>query len=524
MLLSDLMCAVGEGLLQRRGSDVVNPDLSEVLLDDGATSIGPEQIVLATRPGAEQRLVERAAEAGCRAVVVPSTVQVDAADSVAVLMSDVAWTQLFVLIRTMLLASHDEASTDTGPGSVHGLADAVAVMVGGSVVLYDRAHRVIAYSVQGHEIDHVRRDAILGRRTPDQWIRRFTIDHTAYQTYSEPGRVVRVAEYSDLRTRLRVAVHAGHDVIGEISVAEGAKPFSPHAEEALQRAARLAVPVMLRHRHAQEVEQMSRERTVRALLDDGVLPTQHEGSFPAGGFFVIGFDLKRDPEGPGTLPDHLVAERFVHFLSLHLADIDTASLVARLDDAYWALIPAANTSTERIVTSADRALSQLAGMGVNANAAIGAAEAEERAPATRHIVEDLLGVAASSQTTGRVLTPESSWAELVLVAAGRGLAQSDSTPHGPLQVLSAHDAQHGTEFVATLAIFLHEFGSVSAASARLYLHPNTLRHRMQRIAEVSGLDLDDADQRLAASLLVRGVWDQTVRRERTRACQRPAGT
>lgn len=60
--------------------------------------------------------------------------------------SDVLWTQLFVLIRTMLLASHDEASGERGPGSVHGLADAVAVMVGAAVVLYDRAHKVIAYS------------------------------------------------------------------------------------------------------------------------------------------------------------------------------------------------------------------------------------------------------------------------------------------------------------------------------------------------------------------------------------------
>lgn len=505
MRLSDLVSAVGDGLLQCRGLNTSDPDLSEVVLDDGETSLGVGQIVLATRPGYEQDLLQRAASAGCEAIVVPSAVEADPSGEVTVLESEVAWTQLFVLLRTMLLASHDEASTDSGPGSVHGLADAVAVMVGGSVVLYDRAHQVIAYSVQGHEIDHVRRDTILGRRTPDQWIRRFKVDRTAYQTYSEPGRVVRVVEYFGLHTRLRVAVHAGRDVIGEISVAEGAKPLPPHAEEALQRAARLAVPVMLRHRHAQDAEQLSRERTFRSLLQDGVLPAQYNSPFPQDGYLVAGFDVRHEPQGPGTVPDHVASERFVHFLSLHLAGIHASSQVARLDGIYWALVPTQSGTSERLVSSAARALHQLTSMGVNANAAVGGAgESADHIPAIAKIVGDLLSVASSSATTGRVLDPESNWAELTLVAAQRALSRS-ALPHGPLQALWDHDVKHDTEFIKTLATFLEDFGSISAASARLYLHPNTLRHRIQRIGEISGLDLGDPDQRLAAGLLVRYV-------------------
>ena len=509
MLLSELLRAIGESPLRARGPLDLDPALSEVLLDDGVTAIGPGQIVLAVRPGAEQDLVDRAAQAECQAVVVPSASAVKVPAAVVVLDSDVAWTQLFVLLRTMLLGSHDEASEGGEPTSVHGLADAVAVMVGGSVVLYDRAHRVLAYSVQGHDIDQVRRDAILGRRTPDQWVRRFTVDRTAYQTYAEPGRVVRVADYKGLHTRLRVAVHTGNEVIGEISVAEGGTPFPPHAEEALQRAARLAVPVMLRHRRAQDVERTSRERTVRALLREGTLPpSTHPGDLPsvARELFVVGFALERASEEPGALPDGLASERFVHFLSLHLSTIDPASLVAALGGVYWAIVPAGKATGDWLVKNAGVALSQLARMGVRANAAIGPlAAAPDLVPSTKRTVEDLLAVAQSSGVTGQVLTPESNWAQLVLVAACRELREGAAVPRGPIDALIEHDKRHEADLLATLEIFLDSFGSVSAAAARLFLHPNTLRHRLQRIAEVSGLDLEDADQRLAAAILLRSA-------------------
>jgi DNA-binding PucR family transcriptional regulator len=507
VLVSQLLQAIGDGPLRARGTTLHDPDLNEVLLDDQVTSLGAGQIVLGIRPGAEQDLVDRAAAAGCPAVVVGSDAQVEPAECVVVLESDVAWTQLFVLLRTMLLASHDEASDDTGPSSVHGLADAVAVMVGGSVVLYDRAHRVIAYSVQGHPIDEVRRDAILGRRTPDQWVRRFTVDRTAYETYADPGRVVRVAEYEEMRTRLRIAVHTGNEVIGEISVGEGSTPFGPHAEQALQRAARLAVPVTLRHRRAQDVEKTTRERTIRQLLRDGTLPTGAFGDAGEGrDVFLLGFGLDAAPEQRTTPGDELASERFGHFLSLHLGAIDPASLVAQLDGVYWAVVPFGSGSVERLTKSAHAALNQLDRMGVHANAALGGrAVAAVDAPATKHTIEDLLAVARAGGGTGRVMTPDTSWAELVLVGACRGVSESGKLASSPIDVLLEHDRRSDSDLVGTLAVFLDEFGSVSASASRLFLHPNTLRHRIQRISEVSGLDLDDSNQRLAAAILLRGA-------------------
>ena len=59
--------------------------------------------------------------------------------------------------------------------------------------------------------------------------------------------------------------------------------------------------------------------------------------------------------------------------------------------------------------------------------------------------------------------------------------------------LAGYDERHSTSLVRTLEEYLRRRGSVSATSEALYVHPNTLRQRLRRIGEISGLDLKMAD-------------------------------
>jgi GAF domain-containing protein len=59
--------------------------------------------------------------------------------------------------------------------------------------------------------------------------------------------------------------------------------------------------------------------------------------------------------------------------------------------------------------------------------------------------------------------------------------------------LAEYDAQRGSQLVATLEEFLRRHGNISATSETLFVHPNTLRQRLRRIAELSGLDLRKDD-------------------------------
>jgi GAF domain-containing protein len=59
--------------------------------------------------------------------------------------------------------------------------------------------------------------------------------------------------------------------------------------------------------------------------------------------------------------------------------------------------------------------------------------------------------------------------------------------------IAAYDHQRQTSLLRTLEEFLRRRGNISATAEALYVHPNTLRQRLRRIQELSGLDLRKDD-------------------------------
>ena len=59
--------------------------------------------------------------------------------------------------------------------------------------------------------------------------------------------------------------------------------------------------------------------------------------------------------------------------------------------------------------------------------------------------------------------------------------------------LLAYDAQRGGDLVRTLSSYLERGGSYEATSAALIVHRNTLKYRLQRIRQITGLDLSDPE-------------------------------
>jgi len=55
--------------------------------------------------------------------------------------------------------------------------------------------------------------------------------------------------------------------------------------------------------------------------------------------------------------------------------------------------------------------------------------------------------------------------------------------------LATYDRQRSTALLATLEEFLRRRGNISATAEALYVHPNTLRQRLRRIMDLSGIDL-----------------------------------
>jgi purine catabolism regulator len=59
------------------------------------------------------------------------------------------------------------------------------------------------------------------------------------------------------------------------------------------------------------------------------------------------------------------------------------------------------------------------------------------------------------------------------------------------------------DYIKTLEVYFEHNGNLSQAAEALYIHRNTLTYRMERISEITGLDLDHTEIRLAVQLALR---------------------
>ena len=75
--------------------------------------------------------------------------------------------------------------------------------------------------------------------------------------------------------------------------------------------------------------------------------------------------------------------------------------------------------------------------------------------------------------------------------------------HEILGRLLEHDARNGGELLQTLDNFFKYHGSPSKMAEGMHLHRNTLLYRLRRIQEISGVDLEDAETRMALHLALR---------------------
>ncbi|MCW3002451.1 MAG: putative transcriptional regulator, PucR family [Conexibacter sp.] len=494
--------------------------VSEPVIHDSAEDyrVASGDIVLAV--GVEARdahaptLLADAAAAGAAAVVFhhrePTPARlVTASETSGVALLTVApaltWGELHGLLRSAIAVAApaaDPSSEGVPLGDLFGLANAIAATVGGAVVVYDANIRVLAHSTLDDPIDEPRREAILNRHSPAEIMKRLRDDGVLAQMLGA-SRPVRF-EYADLRTRLDIAVRAGQEVTGLISVMEGHTPLGPEAEEALLGMAQIAAPHLVYHLATRDVERRMRGDALRALLHGrGDVPTHASrlGLDATEPVAVIAFHDATPASEPRARTERLSdlvafrAEALGAPAACGAVDGCVYLLVARPDDVGQTRL--VSLATE-IVQVAERTLgaSLRAGLG----SAVDSLHEAHRSRSQADMVVRVLGerlpgtrVAEVSQVRAHV-----TMGELRELARERPYLME-----GRVARLAAHDADHDTHYVETLRAYMDAFGQVPIAARRLDVHPNTFRYRMRRLAELAGLDLDDPDERLVAALQLR---------------------
>jgi hypothetical protein len=474
-----------------------------VVFGVGAPGRSAEAIDLIGRAGAAQ-----AAAVALKFSAAPTTKLRKAAETAGVavlaLPAEITWSQAYSLVRTAVVSATEvhTADEDVPLGDLFALASAIAAMVGGAVTIEDRQSRVLAYSSQDEGVDEPRRQTILGRRVPEEWLDRLEDAGVFKRLWA--GDVVRyqAGPGFDLRPRLAVAVRAGDSILGSIWVAEGSDPLAAEAEEALREAARIAALHLIRHRASDDIDRNTRGELLRQIFDgDGVTDAiaYRLDVDPDGAFAVLAFE----PQSADEVSDALARERVGDLVTLYGEAFRNRSAVARIGRTVYMLLPGPDEGRPaRLVELARDIVARAhASLDTDLRAGIGTIVHGLRAvPRSRAEADQVLRALASDATAPEIADFESA-RMLVTMMELRDFASD--RPHlrsRRVVALADHDAEHGTRYVETLRAYLDAFGDIPQAAHRANIHPNTFRYRLRRLVELSGINLDDPAERLLAEL------------------------
>jgi DNA-binding PucR family transcriptional regulator len=437
-----------------------------------------------------------------------------------------SWTQLAALLRS-LLAEGDVG--DEGPETIGGIpsgdlfavANAVGALIDAPITIEDRSSRVLAFSGRQDEADRSRVETILGRQVPERYSRMLTergVFRDLYRSdkpiYVEPPS----ADRGDFAVpRVAVAVRAGDEVLGSIWAAVPG-PLSADRVRAMCDAARLVALHLLRIRAGADVERRLRADLVSTALEGGPGAWEAVRRLGLDGQPVVVLALAvPDPsESPAGLTASLATasglaterQRLGDGLAMHLSAIHPRCAAALVGDVAYGLVPVLGEgdAEQRAVRIATEFLDRV---GDRSHAVIGVGQvASDTAglPAARACADRALRVLRAGRGRGRRAARLADVHSEALLMELRDLAAAHGDrPTGPVARLSGYDERHGTNLVETLRAWLDAFGDVTAASAAMFVHPNTFRYRLRRLTEISGIDLADPEQRFAAMLQLRVV-------------------
>jgi hypothetical protein len=430
---------------------------------------------------------------------------------------ETSWMQVVATLAPLLTGSvlpMTPAPLGSVPtGDLFALANAIAEILDAPVTVEDRDSRILAFSIRQEEADPSRVGAILNRQvTP--WathnLQERGIFRQLYRT-QEPLFVdpPESGHGGFTMPRVVLGIRAGDEILGSVWAAVP----EPLSDERMQHFRDLQSTVavhLLSHRANANVERRMRSDLTAQVLAGG--PEAEEVAarlgLPRRPMIVLAMALPDREQEPGRLHGDRAAEliRLGDAFDMYLGSSQPGASAALVGDVVYGIVPlpaGAEPDPDRGVRMAKDFLTR---MGRRSAAAIGVSAVTPDAEGLSRARDDAdraLRLARSSPEDNRVCsTVEHAFGLLMMemtdLVTARGMAIS-----GPCARLVEHDEQHGSDLVPTLRAWLDHFGDNIAAATSLHVHPNTFRYRLKRVSEVSGIDLDDRDERLSLMLQFR---------------------
>lgn len=400
---------------------------------------------------------------------------------------DATWTAGLAALRSAVEvapATPEHAGSDHVFSDLFEMADTVSAILGAPVTIEDATSRVLAYSHGQKDVDAARMSTIVGRRVPREMREHFrSLGVFKRLAHSDEPFLVPAGE-NDVRARYVVPVRAGSEWLGSIwAVVDG-----PPTREQLRRlpaVTELVALSLLRLRAQTELHHQVHLDQVRRVLRGS--RTDQPRWLDDGPWHVAAL------EGPADLGADARRELW---LSLCLRHGWGQPLVADVDGSVYAILHGPRGAGS-LPWMAD--LVRAKGQKGSPTRMLVGAVARTIGEVQQSCADAAELLALHTPTTpDPVVSFTTAWPAIVLGRAVRG--QAERPLASPLADLIRAPGQARTDWPATLEAVIDHWGEPQKAARSLGIHPNTIRYRLSRLAELSPVNLDDPQERLALRL------------------------
>lgn len=424
-------------------------------------------------------------------------------------LSDLAsWAHVVWLLQGLLervATGVDHAGRLEGRDELFSIADACADLLDAPVTIEDTRSRVLAHSTRQQVGDPIRLTTIVGRRVPESVLTSLR-GRGVFRRLARSGEPFFVPADGDLRARFVVPVRAGSEWLGSIWAVMDQPPSPDVVADITRTASTVALHLLRLRSHDDITRRLAADRLRSLVLGTGLTAAAAEW-LPDPPWRVVILDELGALPRPGEREDAVTrlglwdaAMRRARWRQPQLTDVEDL-VVTLVRQGEGPDEPGSLGWLRRLigtVTEPDAVSAQQRGLtGATGSAGSVVTEIGELA-ASLSQAREVRRTRDPQQGPGRLRTLEEAWAPVTLERALAALRPGPSL--GPAATLAAHDREHGSDHVHTLRVWLDHPGDPRAASARLHVHPNTLRYRIARITEVIDVDLTDHEQRLALRL------------------------
>ncbi|MGW1550795.1 PucR family transcriptional regulator [Streptomyces sp. NPDC002346] len=408
---------------------------------------------------------------------------------------ELPWAQLVVLIRGALDRGRTVDAFRPSQNDLFELADAAATCIGAPVTIEDNKSRLVAYSTGQEGTDPARLATIVGRRVPPPVLAHYRARGVFRRLVGSASPFVVEEGPDGTRPRLVVPVHNRGQWLGAVwAVLED--PVMPVAVDDLGEVLVAISSRLLRLQSHVEVERREMEASLRDLLRDGRTP--EPGRLGEGPWRVVRvFELSLVQGSSHRAAGQGVEDLCASVVMQARRGGWHRPLIGVVEDDVYAIVDAVSGGPGSWAWMASE-LALGAEKARLAFAAGGVCRVLENIPGSRVEADELAGLVSRGTASFVVSTFEEQWAPLFLARA-LGATGLENTP-GPVRELYDHDQANGTDYVRTLEVWLSYQTDLRRAARQLHVHPNTIRHRMKRIAALVEVDLQDPEQVLAIRL------------------------